>query len=80
MFLNRFVVDVVTEEELPEHRQAKIASEMSEWAHLLGTEPDDEMVNVMDKFANGHTHDTTQDVCGVCRFLSRDSKNGDTVE
>lgn len=78
-YLNRFTIDVVTEEPLSERRQQTISREMSEWVHLLGVETEDEMVNVNDKFAHGHTHDTTEDRCRQCNYFANDSKNGNSV-
>jgi hypothetical protein len=77
--ITRFVIDLITEEELSQRRRDTIAREMSEWTHLLGVETDDEMINVSDKQAVAHTHDATQDQCSQCNYHSWDSRNGDTV-
>lgn len=77
-FLNRFLVDVVTDEEMSDRRLASIASELSEHVHVLGLEPEDGLVNVVDKQATGHTHDGTSR-CQVCEYNAYDSRNGDTL-
>ena len=77
--LNRFTIDLVTDEPLSERRLQTIAREMSEWVHLLGVENDDEMINVSEKLAMGHAHDSTEDQCRVCNYASYDSRNGDQL-
>jgi len=77
--ITRFTVDLVTEEPLSERRQEMMAGEISENLHLLVIEPEDEMINVLDKYVNGHTHDATQERCPQCYYHCRDSKNGDVV-
>ena len=77
--LNRFIVDVVTDEPLSERRMEMLAAEISEWVHVLGVESDDSPINVEDKYASGHEHDTTEERCGHCYYHARDSKNGDLL-
>lgn len=77
--LNRFTVDLVTEDELSQRRLDILAGELSEWLHLLGVEVEDEMENVSDKFVSGHVHDATESRCRTCAYQAQDSKNGDVV-
>ncbi len=77
--LHRITVDVVCEEELSDRRLATIAAQASEYVHLLGTETDDEVIMVTDKYAEAHVHDSTDDRCRTCRYHSADDKNGDSV-
>ena len=78
-FLNRFVIDLVTEDEISQRRRDYIAEDLSEHAHLLSTEPEDGVMNVLDKLAQGHEHDASVTRCGDCTYHARDARNGDIV-
>jgi hypothetical protein len=78
-FLQRFVIDLVTEDEMSQRRRDTIAEDLSEHAHLLSTEPEDGVVNVLDKLAQGHEHDATVNRCADCTYHARDARNGDVV-
>ncbi len=77
--LNRFTADLVTDAEISQNRLDQMAAQVSEYIRLLVAEADDEPIVVRENYANGHSHDATQDMCRQCRYHSRDAKNGDIV-
>lgn len=77
--LTRFVIDLVTEEELSERRTAVIAREMTDTLHVLGIDADDEAHTEVNKYAEGHVHEVTDERCTFCVEHSLDYRNGQAL-
>ncbi len=77
--LYRFTTDLVVEGELSGRRVEQIARELSENLHATVVESDDSPQLKVEKFADGHPHDTTEGRCNTCIYEGHDEKNGNTV-
>lgn len=77
--LTRFVIDLVTEEELSERRTSVLAREMTENLHTLGVETEDEAHKEVDKYTHAHVHEVVDERCSFCVDLSLDYRNAQAV-
>lgn len=78
--LTRFIVDLVTDDELPPSRVRSIAREMTDNLHILGVEKDDNAFKHVEKLAKGHVHEVPNgERCFECLEFSNDSRSGDVV-
>ena len=75
--LNRFVIDLTTDEELSERRIQSIAKELSDHVHLF-SEDEDGVDQKSDKLFYGHVHNAAEDICRYCRSHSRDGVDGES--
>lgn len=77
--LNRIIIDVITEEELPERRMEIIAREATDYVFTIVMEPEDEVHSEVNKHSETHVHDATEERCSLCTSYGRDYLNGDVV-
>ena len=80
--INRFTVDVVTDEPMTEARAEQFNRELVNFAHVVQAEPEDSAHDEIDKNYNWHVHDNTDgnSYCDFCvRRNAQDGLSGDVL-
>lgn len=78
--LIRVTIDVIVMTPMSDRKQEILAKAISNAAHTVIAEDEDEVNMLVEKFAAAHVHDTEDgDRCGYCVEQSRDYRSGRTV-
>jgi hypothetical protein len=81
-YINRFTVDVVSDEPMTESRAEQFAREMVNFGHVVQAEPEDLVHDEIDKNYNWHVHTNTdgESYCDFCvRTNAQDRLDGDVL-
>jgi len=80
--LHRLTIDVVSREQLSDGRLEHLTRELTDYAHVVLVEPEDDVHVELDKHYNYHVHDNTgsESYCDYCvRQNAQDRLNGDVL-